>query len=191
MRLKFKRLVLLCVALAVLCVVTFTGLSRVHQETDPDLALRFNPMNTHVKTFLLASGLSGPDNLEQLHTLKETGLSAVRYSPINALAFGLLGEVYFGEGDEQTAEALFDTALSLSKTEANALLRTLATAVNQGEVDAAMDKLDILFRRWPDRITSFAPIIPVLMRSPEGYRAGLETLRDATAMAEAIPMVFE
>lgn len=109
--------------------------------------------------------------------LEQTGQQAVRFSAIDALAYGLLGEVYFGKGDDQKAAALFDTALSLSKTEANALQRTLMTAVENGDSVSAIAKLDILFRRWPAQFPSFAPIIPDLLRSSEGYDVTLATLR--------------
>ena len=76
----------------------------------------------------MAQGLTSPDKLARLPALAATGREAVGFSPVNALAYGLLGEVYFGMGDTRTADALFETALSLSKTEANALLRTLVGA---------------------------------------------------------------
>ena len=177
MDIQLKRFALLCVVLALVCAVVLSGLSRAYQERNPVQALRFNPFNTDASIARMAQGLTAVDNLAQLPALEETGRTAVRFSPINALAFGLLGEVYFGAGDEQTATALFDTALSLSKTEANALLRTLAGAIEDSDIDAAIDKLDILLRRWPERTASLAPIIADLLRNPDGYRAVIAALK--------------
>ncbi len=177
MDLRLKRLAVLCVSLVISCGAALTGLSRVYQESNPGEALRLNPFNADASIARMAQGLTSPDKLARLPALAATGREAVAFSPVNALAYGLLGEVYFGMGDTRTADALFETALSLSKTEANALLRTLAGAFEKGDIDAVMAKLDILFRRWPDQLHAFAPVIPDLLKSPDGYRATLETLR--------------
>lgn len=159
------------------CAVALTGLSNLYQDTDPDRALSLNPFNTDAGIARLAKGLTAPDGLSQLPELERTGRETVRFSAISALAHGLLGEVFFGKGDHQTAAALFDTALSLSRTEANALQRTLMTAVQTDDAVAAISKLDTLFRRWPAQFPSYAPIIPSLIRSAEGYEVTLATLR--------------
>lgn len=81
-----------------------------------------------------------------------------------------------GEGDEKTADALFDIALSLSRTEAIALQRTMIRAAADGDHAAAIEKLDILFRRWPEQFSAFADAIPQLLRTPDGYETALAAL---------------
>lgn len=109
-------------------------------------------------------------------TLEGVAQSAIRNAPIDALVYGLLGEVKLSEGDEKTADALFEIALSLSRTEAIALQRTLTRATRAGDHAAAIEKLDILFRRWPGQFSAFADAIPQLLRTPDGYETALAAL---------------
>lgn len=109
-------------------------------------------------------------------TLEGVAQSAIRHAPIDALVYGLLGEVKLSEGDEKTADALFEIALSLSRTEALALQRTLTRAASAGDHADAIEKLDILFRRWPRQFSAFADAIPQLLRSPDGYATALAAL---------------
>jgi len=125
---------------------------------------------------LLADGLTGADALPLLPMLDTVAQDAIRHAPINALAYGLLGEVRLGLGERHTADALFDIALSLSQTEANALQRTLVRAIEEGDYSAAIAKLDIFFRRWPAQFATFAPAIPQLLRTPAGYDTALSAL---------------
>ena len=177
MNLRLKRFALLCAALAMASIAALTGLSRAWQQSDPVQALRFNPFNADAGNARMAQGLTSPDNAALLPALAASGRETVRFSPINALARSLLGEVYLGMGDTRTADALFEAALSLSKTEANALLRTVAGALEDGDIEAVMARLDILFRRWPEQLDAFVPVMPGLLESPDGYRTMLETLR--------------
>lgn len=125
---------------------------------------------------MLANGLTGSDVLQQLPALDAAAQSAIRHTPINALAYGLMGEIRMGQDEQQNADALFEVALSLSRTEANALQRTLVRAIERGDYSAAIEKLDIFFRRWPEQFATFAPAIPQLLRTPDGYETALSTL---------------
>ncbi len=125
---------------------------------------------------MLADGLTASDALSHLATLDEVAQDTIRHAPINALAYGLMGEIRLAEGERQTADALFDIALALSRTESNALQRTLARAIEREDYSAAIEKLDIFFRRWPARFSTFAPAISQLLRTPGGYETALSTL---------------
>ncbi len=159
-----------------MCAIALTGLSAIYQTIQPQRALSLNPFNSRASIALLANGLTGTDPLSQLPALDKVAQDAIRHAPIHALAYGLLGEIRLGQGERQTADALFDVALSLSRTEANSLQRTLVRAIEDGDHAAAMEKLDIFFRRWPTHFSSFAPAIPQLLRTPDGYETVLSTL---------------
>lgn len=162
--------------MATVCAIGLTGLSAIYQNIQPERALSFNPFNSRASIALLAEGLTGSDALSLLPALDEAAQDAIRYAPINALAYGLMGEVRLGEGERHTADALFDIALSLSRTEANALQRTLERAIKRGDYRAAIEKLNIFSRRWPAHFASLAPVIPQLLRTPDGYATALSTL---------------
>ncbi|MCP4317490.1 MAG: hypothetical protein GY789_16115 [Hyphomicrobiales bacterium] len=173
-----KRLVLVCVALATFCVVALTGLSNFYRTTDPQRALSLNPLNITASMDLLISAINAREGASPVQELGAVAQNAIQYTPIHAPARGLLGEILHRQGDQNAANAVFEVALSLSKTEPTALQRTLATAVRGGDNASAMAKLDILFRRWPARFASFAPAIPYLLRQPDGYQVALAVLRE-------------
>lgn len=169
---------LACVALATFCVVALTGLSNFYRTTDPQRALSLNPLNIAASKDLLIAAINAPDGAFAGQELGTVAQRAIQYTPIHAPARGLLGEILHGQGDENAANAVFEVALSLSKTESTALQRTLATAVRNGDNATAMSKLDILFRRWPSQFASFAPAIPYLLSQPDGYQVALSALRE-------------
>ncbi len=172
-----KRLMILCVGLFTLALVTLTGLANFLQEADPRGAVSINPFDVDARANLVEQAvfsetpIASPD-------LSDIAQQAIRFAPINARSYSLLAEAERLQGRDETTEALYDAALMLSKTEGLALQRTLQSALEQGDFAAALDKLDILFRRYPSAFNTFAPAIPPLMDDPEGYRLALAVLRD-------------
>lgn len=159
------------------CVVALTGLSNHYRQTDPNRALAINPLNTNAIADLLLLNITGDEPSENsAGDLHGVARDAIRYAPIDARARGLYGEVLVRQGETEYANSVFETALSLSNTEAMALQRTLRRAVEEGNSEAAIEKLDILFRRWPSQFSSFAPVLPFLLTMPQGYQNALAAL---------------
>ena len=130
-------------------------------------------------TGILAAELGAPDDVTPSTVLDDQARRAIRYAPINARLRGLYGETLYRQGDQAAASKVFNVALDLSQTETTALQRTLRDAVTAGDSAAALAKLDILFRRWPEQFQSFAPIIPYVLSLSKGYEIALSKLRES------------
>jgi hypothetical protein len=166
-----------CAALAVFCAVALTGFSNYFREHDAARAVKFNPLNVEARINLLANILNGPVKQSEAAELDRFAKSTIGFGSIDAQAYGQLGDIYLQSGDGVKAAQLFDIALDLSKTEPRALQRTLVASIEMGKYAKAVDKLDILFRRWPRQFEEFAGSIPILLRQPSGYRQVLSVLK--------------
>jgi len=153
-----------------------TGFSHYFQATDPALATRINPFNVSARMLLLDRELSD-GQADQTQELTDFARKTIQYAPIQASAFAQLGEIHHKQGDDTTADALFDVALTLSETEGLALQRTMVRSMEEGDYARAMRKFDILMRRWPHESRAFAPIIPILLRQADGYDEALSLLK--------------
>ncbi len=163
--------------LASFCAVGLTGLGNWLQDTAPEMALVFDPFNADARVNRLAAGFGAPDVRERLPELRAMAHNLIHHAPIDARGYSLLGEAWIRSGDEDRAQGLFEAALAMSQTEIHALLRTFSSAVAAGDMASAIDRLDIIFRRWPERFEALAPSVPALLRDPAGYRAALQALR--------------
>ncbi|MEX3011463.1 hypothetical protein [Hoeflea sp. TYP-13] len=173
-----KKLAVACVGLATFSAVAFLGLSTRFQNSSPDWALTFNPVNSHARIRSIAAELDNRADPSQLLKLRRAAEETIRIASIDAKAYSLLGEVYRLYGDDTTAAALFETALALSKTDFLALNRSLLWAVESSNHDETVSKMDVLLRRWPDQFDTVSPILLSLLSSPGGYQIALSKLRE-------------
>lgn len=94
----------------------------------------------------------------------------------DARIYSLLGEILRRRDRTEAAYAMFDHALTLAHTEIHALQWSIHRAVEAKDHTAAMDALDVMFRRWPDRMAAFATGIPPMFSQPESYAALLNRI---------------
>ena len=172
-----KRLMVLAVGMLTLALVALTGIGNFYQGSDPQRALAFNPFDVDARATLIEQSVlvETPSASADLATVAQ---QAIRFAPIDARSYSFLAEVQRQFGNNQSTDALFDTALTLSKTEDLALQRTLQMALDRGDYAGALDKLDVLFRRYPSAFNTFAPAIPLLLKDQEGYQVTLAMLGD-------------
>ncbi len=172
-----KRLTVLAVGALTLALVALTGIGNFYQGSHPQRALAFNPFDVDARATLIEQSVlaEAPTASPDLATVAQ---QAIRFAPIDARSYSLLAEVQQQLGNDRLAESLFGTALTLSKTEGLALQRTLQSALTNRDFAGALDKLDILFRRYPAAFSAFAPAIPPLLSDQDGYQLALAVLRN-------------
>lgn len=107
----------------------------------------------------------------------------VAFAPADARSYSLLGESHFQSGDAPGAFLLFEKALHHAQTEIHALQRSFEMLAREGRFSEAMDRIDILSRRWPERFPAIAPHIATMLQVPEGYDKALELLRGSPPWA--------
>lgn len=153
-----------------------TGLSRVLEGEAPTAALALNPLNVDALINRITGELNDADNLPDLDALAVQAENALRFDVGDARLYSLMGEIEFRNGDKIQAFQLFDQALRLSKTEVHALQRSIDGSIEAGDLWKAVDEIDILLRRWPDRFSTVAKGFPVILSNPDGYQAVLRAV---------------
>lgn len=157
-------------------IVFSTGISNYLKLSAPDLAIAINPFHGDAFVNDIVGQLSSPesaDNLDQIRT--QSGRLTV-IATTDARGYSLLGETYLRAGDADQAKRQFETALRLSKTEINALQRSYGFLLQDGQITAALNRLDLISRRWPNRFSVFVPTLPFVLGTTEGYDKALDLL---------------
>ncbi len=157
-------------------IVFSTGISNYLKLTAPDLAIAINPFHGDAFVNDIVGRLSLPDaenNLDQIRT-QSRRLTVI--APTDARGYSLVGETYLRAGEANRAKRLFETALRFSKTEINALQRSYGFLLQDGQITAALDRLDLISRRWPNRFSPFVATIPFVLSTTEGYDKALDLL---------------
>ncbi|WP_457936138.1 tetratricopeptide repeat protein [Mesorhizobium sp. 10J20-29] len=105
-----------------------------------------------------------------LSELEQVVYKALRFDAVDARLVSLLGEIHYRQGRTGQAQANFEAALDISKTELHALQRTIGLAIQDQDYSRAIDRMDILLRRWPDRLNAITELFAVVLASDVGYR---------------------
>lgn len=144
--------------------------SRQVEKTSPRLALKLYPLNADALLAWGIDALGDADNRVPLETIASAAEAAIPFNAGDARIYSLTGEIMRRRGQEAATHAMFDHALLLGKTEIHALQWSIQRAVNEQDYREVTDRLDVLFRRWPERIELLAEALPVIYSNEDGYR---------------------
>jgi hypothetical protein len=150
------------------------GLGRILESTSPQLAIYVNPFDVDARVRYLGR-LVGKDS-ESLDKVDEEATSALSFNPIDARLFGVLGTVAQLRNHPEEAYLRFTQARALSRTELSSVQSLIGIALQRGEVSEAVQDIDTMLRRRPDRFSEIAPFFLPLLRDEEGYTAILDAL---------------
>lgn len=153
--------------------------SRQLEADSPDAALALYPLNAEALLAGTVARLNRQDADGTLEEMEGQVRAAVPANAGDARIYSLLGEILRRQGRIEDAYALFDHALTLASTEIHALQWAVHRAVANGDHDRAVEALDLMFRRWPDRIPLFAAVVPQVFSQPDSYAALLDMIAAA------------
>lgn len=147
------------------------------ERTDPRIALRLDPLNTDARLALIAGGLSaaGVDGAT-LVRFRKTAAAGLALAPVEGRLWSVAGAIESRMGNDAAAEADFDRALAVSRTEINALLNVFDIAAARGDYARAIDCADIVFRRWAGRSAKVQAALLAIASDPAGYAVLRERL---------------
>lgn len=157
-------------------IVFSTGISNFLESSAPELALALNPFHGDAKVNVISRQLSESTSADDLIVIRAQAQELVSIAPIDARAFSLVGETYLRTQDDDVARRYFETALQFSKTEISALQRTYGFMLQDGEISEALDRLDLILRRWPGQFEPLVPSMPYVLNTSEGYSKALDLL---------------
>lgn len=150
--------------------------SRQLEKSNPDAALTLYPLNVEALLARTVARLNRPDADVSLDEMEARVRAALPANAADARIYSLLGEILRRRELTEPAYAMFDHALALAKTELHALQWSIHRAVTAGDHDNAIESLDLMFRRWPERIGPFAAAVPQIFSQADSYAAMLETI---------------
>lgn len=158
-------------------VASSIGLSRLLETEAPAASLAIDPLNVDALIAEISQRLNDSNSPPDLDALAERSIDALRYNIGDARLYSLFGEIKYRQGDRADAYAIFDQAQQLSQTEFHALQRSIAHAVEAGDLKKAVGEINTLLRRWPDQFSAVAGGLPIILSSPDGYDAVLTAIR--------------
>ncbi len=123
------------------------SLSVALQTSSPEMALRFNPMNSEARVNLAYARLEKEQDAPEPATIDIINAGIV-LSPIDARFYSLMGLTSEQSDDTETARQLYRHSLKILPTEILALSNTMGIAFEAGDVSATIDQLEIIGRRW-------------------------------------------
>lgn len=133
------------------------------------MALDLFPFNVEALLNTASKQFAAGASRGALDVLEKQAVRLLSFNAGDARLYSLLGELEMRKASPDTAMAAFEKALALARTEIHASQRVLFHAVESGNTADILDRLDALFRRWPDRIAAYAPLIPQVFSQPEQY----------------------
>lgn len=176
----FSRSGLACAIFLSALLAISIGTSSFLARKAPGLALAINPHNGEARIGALIAGLAGmqavPDN-ERLGEVRKAAERQIALAPADARGYSLLAETYHLAGEEETAAMLFDQALQYSQTEIHALQRSFERLAGQGRFAEALERFDLISRRWETHFARLAPHLAGMLQQKEAYEKALELLR--------------
>lgn len=158
-------------------VASSIGLSRLLETETPVASLAIDPLNVDALIAEISQKLNDTNSPPNLDALAERSSDALRYDIGDARLYSLFGEIKYRQGDRHGAYALFNQAQQLSQTEFHALQRSIAHAVETGDLKKAVGEINTLLRRWPDQFSAVSGGLPIILSRPDGYDAVLTAIR--------------
>ncbi|PYB71700.1 hypothetical protein DMY87_15925 [Rhizobium wuzhouense] len=149
------------------------------EDTDPKLALRLNPFNVDAFITLSEERLGGPADTADIDQLMAAAGRMAAEAPGDARLYSVRGVAEAKKGDVEHALTSFRHALVLAPTELQALQWMIEYSAAQNDQATVVDRVDALFRRWPDRIPVYADRLPEIFRGADQRRLLVQRLKMA------------
>lgn len=159
--------------------ISSIALSRILEKDEPDLSLKLFPVNIEAYLNRATALLRRQQDPAALSSLQTDLQRRIPTHAGDARLYSLLGEIHRQSGRQIEAYGAFEQALALSKTEVNALLWTIERSLQQSNTQAALDQIDTLLRRWPERIAPLAPLIANIFATTESYKVFIRRIERA------------
>lgn len=144
------------------------ALSVAFQNENPDISVWLNPLNVQARINLASKNLRGKNKpaSSNVKNIIETGR---KYAPLNAALISLDGIYHKNIGEIEKAQEHFSTSLAILPTEYHGLIHKFEYQFNNRQYVKALDILNIMSKRWPDRQNTFQHFIPAIVITQKGF----------------------
>ncbi|PCH49495.1 MAG: hypothetical protein COC17_08420 [Hyphomicrobiales bacterium] len=139
------------------------------QGSNPETAIWLNPLNVDARLKLVSKKIRQKD-FSKSSELNETIQTGRKYAPINARLISLDGIYHEKIGSNSKAQELFSTALAILPTEYQALIYRFRYLFKKQEYVKALDIVNIVSKRWPEKQNTFTSFIPLIVLDKAGFK---------------------
>ncbi len=168
------QLVMTLFAICVSIIVILSAASNFATTLNPDLAIALNPLNTPARLYKLTNQFSETTNDAETSKLKELAIQGIKFDPIDARLFSLLGVAEERQNKIADAQRKYVHALKLLPTEIHALQRRFFFNLSTAKFVKAVSQADIILRRWPLKWGDVTPYMYELLRHKDAYDEALK-----------------
>lgn len=149
----------------------FNAGSNLAETADFSLAQRLNPFNYDAVLTRINTQLREMDSSEKTGRVRNSAKWAITLSPRDPRGYSALALAEDASGNTEKARALFEYALEISNSEPIALRWLAAYSIEAGDFETALDRLDILSRRWPGIFAQALPLFDAILADAQGQTA--------------------
>lgn len=135
--------------------------SSYFRDTWPSAALRLNPLNAEARVNQILQMLR--ERTVSHDALRKAAREGIRFSPLDARFYSLMGIIELRMGRREAAGRFFDHALTLLPAEFQALAHKLVHDLEDDNLPAAIDHMEMIGRRWPGHWPFLEPVLPSLL----------------------------
>lgn len=154
------------------------------RTTEPELAIRLNPLDPQARIYLASEQLLGSGELTQ--DAFESVLQAIAYNRSDARLRSVLGLLELRVGAVDSAYDHFETARRMLPTEIQALTQLIRRDFELRDYDSVAEQLDMFARRWRAQWPTVEPYAKELARSEPGLLSLSEQFRVPRAQRDRI-----
>lgn len=166
---KIRRLAIWLAASAAVLALSLHASSKLTEASDPDLAVSLFPLNVEATVNRVEMLLDTAPSRDDYSNTEAILNDAIALNAGHARLRSLRSEVLLRVGDPSGAVDGFKRALGLSKTESVALQRMIGWSIERQNVAGAVQSIDRLLRRHPDKMSSLGSVFAALLTTKEGY----------------------
>lgn len=138
------------------------------QGSNPETAIWLNPLNIDARLKLVSKKIRQKD-FSKSSNLTGDIQKGRKYAPIDARLISLDGIYNEKTGNDLKAQELFTTSLAILPTEYQALIYKFRFLFKKHEYVKALDIINIVSKRWPEKQNTLLPFLPVIILDKAGF----------------------
>lgn len=155
-------------SIIIVCAILYNAISNHLFEGNKSLFFS-DPFNFENRLKFLSDEFVVPEIApERLKILLNMAEAGTKLEPLNARIFSIAGALK-QKTDKDGAQAYYDKALSLERTERIALTQKYVYLIEKSNYKEAIPILEVLSARWPVSFRKLRPTLPLLIQSPETF----------------------
>ncbi|MEM7300522.1 MAG: hypothetical protein AAF468_05510 [Pseudomonadota bacterium] len=165
---QVKHLVLVVFSGVLIVSICLQQLSVFVRQDASSLALAVNPFDEDARVVAFQKAFADPTAAVDIEKIAAITSPMLQINPADARGYAIEGYLAGRAGEADKAQKLMRSAQKLSRTELVSLQQSLANALLENQIDAAINFLDLIFRRYPFLAENYLPNLAYIIGTEKG-----------------------